>query len=382
MIKNILFIERYLEPTNGGIERVTYILAEELRNRGYGTFYAFMGTESDTPLIDDSRKLCMAGCESAQELAEALTAFIRANDIQLMVCQDYFIKKLRIAYPDIVAATGVKLVSCLHLSPDFFEKRRAFSWHFRKDYMRDVRHRITYSILGNRRVRRMRIMYAMSDRFLLLSDRYIPVFARITGIKDTSRLVGMGNPCTFPEAEASPEREKEVLVVGRMLEFQKRISLILRAWRPLAAQHPGWRLRLVGDGIDLDYYKQIARELGLKNIIFEGHSDNVSRYYSKASIFVMTSLFEGLPMTMIEAQSFGCVPVAFDSFAALHDIIDGDNGIIVPDGDMRGLVAAVGSLMNDEDKLRRMAANAMESSRRKFSRDRIIDRWRELIDSL
>ena len=49
---------------------------------------------------------------------------------------------------------------------------------------------------------------------------------------------------------------------------------------------------------------------------------------------------------------------------------------------MRGLVAAVGSLMNDDAKLRRMAANAMESSRRKFSRDRIIDRWRELIDSL
>lgn len=382
MIKNILFIERFLEPTHGGVERVTYILAEELRTRGYGTFYAFMDAKSDTPLIDGRRKLCLAGCKSTHELADAMTGFIRANGIQLIVCQDYFTKKMRAAYPSVIAATGVKFVSCLHLSPDFFEKRSAFSWHFLKDCVRDVRHRVSYRLFGNRRVKRMRLMYSMSDRFLLLSDRYIPVFQRITGIEDGSRLTGMGNPCTFPEAEASPERENEVLVVGRMLERQKRISLALRAWRPLAAQHPGWRLRIVGAGRDLEYYKQMARQLGLKDIIFEGHSDNVSRYYSRAKIFLMTSLFEGLPMTMIEAQSFGCVPVAFDSFAAVHDIIDGDNGIIVPDGDMRGLVAAVGSLMNDEAKLRSMAANAMESSRRKFSRDRIIDRWRELIDSL
>lgn len=382
MIKNILFIERFLEPTHGGVERVTYILAEELRARGYETYYAFMDAKSDTPLIDGSRKLCLAGCKSARELADAMTGFIRANDIQLVVCQDYFTKRMRMAYSSVITATGVKFISCQHSCPDFFDRRNAFSWHFFKDCVRDFRHSVTYFLFGNRRVKRMQLMYAMSDRFLVLSDMYKPIFQRITGISDGSRLVGIGNPCTFPEAGAMPEKENEVLVVGRMLERVKRISLILRAWRPLAAQHPGWRLRLVGGGPDLEYYRQLAGELGLKDVIFEGHSDDVSRYYPRAKIFMMTSLYEGLPMTMIEAQSFGCVPVAFDSFAALHDIIDGDNGIIVPDGDMCGLVAAVGSLMNDEDKLRRMAANAMESSRRKFSRDRIIDRWRELIDSL
>lgn len=50
---------------------------------------------------------------------------------------------------------------------------------------------------------------------------------------------------------------------------------------------------------------------------------------------MMTSIWEGLPMTLIEAMHYGCVPIAFDSFAALYDLIDnGNNGFIIPNNDI------------------------------------------------
>ena len=74
----------------------------------------------------------------------------------------------------------------------------------------------------------------------------------------------------------------------------------------------------------------IRAQHGLKRVRFEGRQ-NPKRYYEEASIFMLTSSFEGWGLTLTEAQQFGCVPLAFYSYASLPDIItDGKNGFMIP----------------------------------------------------
>ena len=115
------------------------------------------------------------------------------------------------------------------------------------------------------------------------------------------------------------------------------------------------------------------RVLVLERVRFEGFQ-NPEPYYRDASIFCMTSAYEGLPMVLIEAASFGCVPVAFESFAAVRDIISaGENGCLVPAFDLDAYAETLARLMSD-DALRERLAQIPE----KFSPEKIGAQWEAL----
>ena len=96
----------------------------------------------------------------------------------------------------------------------------------------------------------------------------------------------------------------------------------------------------------------------------------------------MVSAYEGWGLTITEAQQCGCVPIAFDSFGAIHDIIDsGKNGIIVPEGNINEYAAQLKRLMNNPDELKRLSDNAREDCLR-FSRENIAKQWKTLLESL
>ena len=134
---------------------------------------------------------------------------------------------------------------------------------------------------------------------------------------------------------------------------------------------------MVGGAHDFDAVKKLAGTLGLERVHFEGFQ-NPEPYYREASIFCMTSAYEGFPNVLVEAASFGCVPVAFDSFAAARDIIsDGENGCLVPAFDLDAYAETLARLMSDDALRERLAKNACRDAVR-FSPAHIIDRWFEL----
>ena len=96
-------------------------------------------------------------------------------------------------------------------------------------------------------------------------------------------------------------------------------------------------------------------------------------------IFMMTSDVEGFGMTLIEAMSAGCVPVAMDCYSALSDIvIDGYNGMIVPKDDITFMFTETGHIIANFDE---MSANARESVKR-FDVVSVVDKWEELFGKL
>ncbi len=371
---NILFIERELNPTGGGVQRVSYILGEGLCKKGFNTWYAFHEKMSDTNLIPNDRKLIFGINISQQNILEEFSSFIETNGINILFCQNVYSVKMCNVYRELKERFHVKIVTCLHANPDRTINKNCFKLTPFRIYLKDILRTIYFNIIGNAFIEEIKRVYAISDRYVLLSKRFIPVFINIVKPNDTSKLIGINNPCSFQEYKAN-KKSDILLVVARMEEGQKRISNILKVWNRLLWKYKNWRLVVVGNGKDLEYYKDYVRKNNIGRVEFVGASDNVQQFYSTSKIFLMTSIWEGFGMTLIEAQSFGCVPVAFDNFAALHDIINGSNGAIVKSNDLDEYVKTVDDLMGHDAKLNEMSVQAINSSRHNFDTDKILNEW-------
>ena len=190
------------------------------------------------------------------------------------------------------------------------------------------------------------------------------------------------NPTPFEVGEPAPLSSKVVIAAGR-LTAQKGFERLVEAYAPLARSHPDWQLRIYGTG---QRHDDLARQLETLDvgdrILLAGVTNEFERELANASVYAMSSRFEGLPMVLLEALSKGVPPVSFDCPEGPRQLIDNErNGLLVPEGDVVALGAALRRVMDDEDLRRRLGAGALESARA-YQADAVVDRWVGLIDEV
>jgi glycosyltransferase involved in cell wall biosynthesis len=193
-------------------------------------------------------------------------------------------------------------------------------------------------------------------------------------------VLGIPNPVSFDEI-SKIKKKKEILYVGRINTSQKRIDLLLQIWGLLDDSLADWSLKIVGDGDELESMKVLSSQLNLQNVFFYGFR-NPKPFYETASVFCMTSSFEGLPMTLIEAMQYGVIPVAFNSFVSISDIIDDKvNGCVVTPFDINEYVSTLEKLMTSQEELERYST-AAEQRVRKFDLSIIGEQWLNVLKNL
>ncbi|MEJ7560445.1 MAG: glycosyltransferase [Pedobacter sp.] len=213
-----------------------------------------------------------------------------------------------------------------------------------------------------------------SDRILLLSEKFYPLWKTLAPNTDVSKLVAIGNPLVFEESlpiEEVKVKEKLVITVCA-ITAQKRAHLLLEIWRLIENDQSfdEWKFVFVGGGVSLSDLKLQSKEMGLKRLDFVGYQSPYS-YYKRAAISLMTSKYEGWPMVLMEGQQMGVVPISYDSFESITDIIDNEkNGLIIPNNDLEGFVEKLKKLMRDKVYREEMATSAIYSSDR-FSIDKV-----------
>lgn len=389
---NILFVtNKNVYPLIGGIERITYSVAEALRNiYGMRCFSLYTQENKLGKTTEDvfERKECIKAEGQVQQVAD----YLREESIDAVIAQgsDSRVNNLMPLLREAVdLCKGVKLLFVYHQMPGFelVPMDGATLWNRlvhgnRAAAIKQIATQILLAVsprLSQRLVEeKYKMPYEKSDKVVLLSEGFIPQYNRFVK-GDEQRYAAIPNMLSFLSAEASEEKQQEVLVVSRMDERQKRIKTALKVWRK--AYQKEWTLRIVGYGEDLEYYQQIAKQWSLKNIVFEG-LQNPLPYYQQASVFLMVSAFEGWGLTLTEAQQCGCVPIAFDSYSAVHDIIQsGRNGYIVPNNDIDTYARVLQELMNNDTLRAEMAANAQKDVQR-FSRENIAKQWKTLLENL
>lgn len=162
-----------------------------------------------------------------------------------------------------------------------------------------------------------------------------------------------------PAPSAGAVGAPRVLFLGRLRD-KKGVYDLLRAWPAVLARHPGARLLLGGDG-ELAAAAALARELGVEaSVELPGWLDGSAKAAAlrRATVFVLPSYFEGLPISLLEAMAAG-VPVIATPVGGVPDLIEAErNGLLVPAGDVSGLAEALRRLLDDAALAQRLVAAA------------------------
>ncbi|KVS38474.1 glycosyltransferase family 4 protein [Burkholderia ubonensis] len=174
-----------------------------------------------------------------------------------------------------------------------------------------------------------------------------------------------------------------LLAVGRLAP-QKGFDLLIQAFEKIRERGPGWKLVILGEGEARGTLQSAIAERGLDDLVLmPGRAGNIGEWYGRADLYVMSSRFEGLPMTLMEAMGSGCAAVSFDCDVGPRDIIrDGIDGVLVnPAGDVGALADALLKLMVDTRERERMASMANDVAAR-FAPSRILSLWEQLFLSM
>lgn len=189
-------------------------------------------------------------------------------------------------------------------------------------------------------------------------------------------------PNSVREVKLYPEipRENIILAVGRLNDHLKGFDLLLQAVAQLKNQD--WEVHIAGGGGEGNPLVKLAIDLGISHRVkFLGKIKDIDPLYAKAGIFVIPSRSEGFPNALAEAMVAGCCCVAFDFIAGPRDmIVHGENGLIVPNGDIPALAKSIDELILDDDKRVYLGVNA-RSIGEKLAQTVIVEKIKSFFES-
>ena len=370
----------------GGAERVTVDIADYLHDVGGYEVYVF-ATRINEVLISEqmrsSLKLCTIPSQAIPSKRSAeIERLIVSEGIDILVQVTKAIHDIE----GIRQRTGCKVILACHGEP-FWQrhaimhrrrKKRLMWWLFNKRRYQDGT--LAMKMAKDRSWKE----YLTCDAYTVLCEAYKNETAAVFGIDPAdSHLYAIENPERKVE-DVNYDKDNIILFCGRFENWSKRIDRLLRIWGKVQDRLPDWKLVLVGDGQADKMLRQLAVELGLERISFEGRQSDVASYYRKASIVCLTSETEGWVLTLTEAQAAGCIGIAFGCTSGVKDILspDGECGFIVPpfDEDRYAETLLKVARLSDDEKLQ-IRKNAV-AKRLNYVPEIIAEKWKSLFDRL
>jgi glycosyltransferase involved in cell wall biosynthesis len=168
---------------------------------------------------------------------------------------------------------------------------------------------------------------------------------------------------------------KTVIAVGRLVR-QKGYDRLVKVWELVAPQHPDWRLRIFGHGPRQEQLENMIAKRGLgDSVTLSPPAEDIGAEMARASVFALSSRWEGLPLVLLEAMEVGMAVISFDCPTGPRSVIkDHENGLLIRPKTIANFAAGLAELMDDEE-LRRRSAEAARERARDFSMDVIGPRW-------
>lgn len=390
----IMFLHR-LWPVYGGGETVTISLANEMVRYGIEIHIAYFhksNTKLKRPFIDErihthqiedvhfneySSDL-LVNHKEAKYVNDKIIDIILSSNIDILHNQwwptDFFKEAKK--------KTNVKVITVLHMQVDV--RKAIHPIGFKKFLFRIIEPFYRY-IEKQKNLYRSDKYYKYSDKYVFLVKDFMDYYRKEKGLSSNdNKTTYIYNPSTYytcSDEEQSKQRFKEVLFVGRLVENHKQVFRLLQAWDIVSKEINDWHLTIVGEGPDKQQYLDYIQSNKINNITFEGFQQPLP-FYKRASIFCMTSAYEGFGMTLIEAMQNGCVPIVMNTFAACKVIIEnGYNGILIEDNDIVGFAEAIKKLITNSKFRIQLKQNGL-SSCQKFHVTNIANQWIELYKTL
>ena len=357
-MKKIALID-YDMSVRGGVEQVTASLASALAD-----FYEVhllslcqtgtLAYELDkrvvyTPMLDKELRLR----EMQRTLRPRLTAYFKEHGIDTAIVQGN--------YPGFIVSpvrlgSRVKLIFCDHGA-------LMNQWD-RRDI---VVIRLISSLLCHKTVTLTQQSRSDYQKKFHLSGRKVCCIPN---------WVDLGNG----RSEAFDESSRRIVSAGRFGK-EKGFDLLVEAFAPVAKKHPDWSLDLFGDGEMMPAVRELVAKYGLEQQVnLLGMRRDLAQRYRDYSMYVLPSYREGMPLVLLEAKANRLPIISFDIMTGPREIVrDGVDGILVKPYDLKALGDAMCTLI-ENDALRCKLAKRSHENLDKFSKQTILQQWRDLIE--
>lgn len=201
--------------------------------------------------------------------------------------------------------------------------------------------------------------------------------------RDVPYVTAIPNPITINiDTQHSSLMNKTVIAVGRLVE-PKNFQSLIRAWRIVYQKHPDWELHIWGSGHLQNSLQELIDLYKLqKSVSLKGYTYDIRTEMLKDSIYVLSSVFEGLPLVILEAMSCGLPVVSYTCPCGPKDIItDGKDGFLVPVNDESKLAEKICYLIEHDTIRKEMGRNAFLTAK-EYSIEKIVDIWMTLFYQL
>lgn len=377
-----IVITQAFDPNAGGVQRVSDSIAKIFRKFNHDVIIISFSKEIKNYANSDLQVIYVSDENDLQKI-------LKEEKINVLINQEGY----SIAFTKMLLEnkpTATYMINNLHINPlNFVDNHKEFIALFLKSHkLGFLNNLITHKLILWYHIAKQRheLNYIIknTNAFVMLSERFrTELYSLAPALQRYNpKIHGIGNPFERPNLQVEKlEKENIILFVGRLNILQKRVDLLLQIWKQLHKSCPDWKFCIVGEGEDQEFMKTFCKENKLDRVTFFG-KDNPTDYYKKAKLFHMTSAFEGFGNVLVEAQSYGCVPILFNSYSAAQDIVNHDtDGILVKPFDINAYVTQTQALIDNQKKLQKMALNAFENVNR-FSYEATYKKWERVFKSL
>lgn len=387
----IVFVQtRSFSQNQSGVPRVTFNLGKCFTQQGLDVaYFSFKNKGHIKPKYGNLYHATEIGGLKNKTNIDYFKKTLLSLKPDIVINQMPYEKNLRDSLFDLSTKTDFKSIACIHNSLFNFKSnvkdimKRRLPSPFGNIMATDILSQIPLQYHKSKHSKDLKAIIKAHDTTLLFTPsnyKELEYFLNPEDLRDAN-INFMPNPATEICETIPPHKEKTILHVGSINITQKRSDLLLDFWENIFENLPNWNFKILGHG---PYFKHLQADLNkrkLPRVELLGFQ-KPEEYYKKASIFMMPSAYEGFPNTVLEAQSYGCPVVAFNSYAAL-DWIVGENNIklLAKPFDTYSLSKKCLHLANDERNLKEMQNYALENVKR-FALDKIADQWQNLFKQI
>lgn len=288
---------------------------------------------------------------------QALTDYIRTNKIDLCI------------------SLGGKEIAFLKDLPCRTIAEMHFAMNQREQLLRTTHHGFVWTLLGKIRTRQLIRAVKPLERLIVLTEADKAAW----NAAGCTNVVCIPNICILDGQKIpSAKKTKTVLAVGRLHE-QKGFDLLLKAWADIEKTHPAWTLRIVGEGHKRSELETQLQHQHLQHVLLAGSTGDVINEYTSASLFVLSSRYEGLPLALIEAMWCGMPCIAFDCPHGPAELLADNRGWLVPSGDIKALSAQIAYVLAHPEEAAERAKKAQAFAQATYSEQAIMPKWIEII---
>lgn len=186
------------------------------------------------------------------------------------------------------------------------------------------------------------------------------------------------NSIPFDVNDTTLKKEKTIIMVGR-ISPEKGYDRVVAIAKELRNRIPQWKIEIWGDGPDYNNIRDFYKKEKVDDfLIMKKSTKDITEVYTRASLLIMTSYTEALPMVIIEANAFGIPVVAYECEGTIELINEGVNGYIVDDNDYMQFADRIMQVISEDNVYKTFSNSSLDVSK-KFSNDEIRKRWIELI---